>query len=93
MPLDIAWEIGTSLTIASLIESLDYEMERTLISMYKYLAIAKRIAPFSTRKMAFMCRIMFSEMRKRQETLHSVWERLDIELRKINEIGLSVQSS
>lgn len=72
----------------------DVEVFRTSLDSHIYqnfgiflsnLALASKVTPFNMRKMAFMCRIMCSERRKRDATPHPIWARFEKTISGVNE--------
>lgn len=72
----------------------DVELFRTALDSHIYrhfsiflsnLALASKVTPFNMRKMAFMCRIMCSERRKRDATPHPIWARFEKAISGVNE--------
>lgn len=62
---------------------LENEIDTTFTLLHGSLLCARRATPFSTRKMAFMCRVMCADM-KSQVDRHLVWDRLRDVVDEIN---------
>ena len=54
---------------------IENDIDKIFTLLHKSLLIARKATPFSTRKMAFMCRVMCADMRLRVDR-HPVWDQL-----------------
>lgn len=66
-------------------EAIESQIRLNFIVFLSNLAVASRVTPFNMRKMAFMCRIMCVERKKREAKPHTIWARFEQAISGINE--------
>ncbi|CZR69486.1 uncharacterized protein PAC_19386 [Phialocephala subalpina] len=66
-------------------EAIESQIRLNFIVFLSNLAVASRVTPFNMRKMAFMCRIMCVERKKREAKPHSIWARFEQAISGVNE--------
>jgi hypothetical protein len=67
--------------------SLDKEIYTNFEIFVENLKKASKVTPFNMRKMAFMCRVMGMERRKRERAPHPVWGLYERAIEGVNEAG------
>lgn len=66
-------------------EAIGSQIQMNFIIFLSNLAVASRVTPFNMRKMAFMCRIMCVERKKREAKPHTIWARFEQAISGVNE--------